>query len=463
MDEKFLLKSPTAIDLYTHMSQLPIIDYHCHLDPAAIATNMRFANITEAWLRGDHYKWRLLRAAGVPERFITGDAPDDEKFSVWCHTLEDCIGSPIYHWAHLELKRYFDYDSPVSGEKADEIYAHCNRVIAREDFNVHALLKMQRVEMLSTTDDPADSLEHHAKIRALAWVDVPQVLPSFRPSNALDIEKPSFTAYIQKLAIAAGTAIIDWESLKTALAQRIAFFAEMGCKTSDHALDPPVFCATADDTTAAQVLTKALRGESITPAESAAYKTRLMRFLGIEYHKHGWVMQFHMGAQRNNNTRMYGTIGPDTGFDSMSDASISWPLARLLNQLEEADALPRTVLYALNPIADDMLATMIGNFQGGGVRGRIQWGCPWWFNDTKTGIQKHLVTLANHGVLAYFIGMLTDSRSFLSYPRHEYFRRIMAQQLAEWADNGEFPADMMKLKKIAGDIAYYNVKEFFNM
>ena len=461
MDEHFLLQSGTAVDLFSHIRDLPIIDYHCHLDPKAIAENKRFRNITELWLGGDHYKWRLMRHNGVPESHITGDAPDHEKFAVWCATVADAIGSPGYHWAHMELKKYFGFDGVITAENAAEIYALCNTQIEREDFNVHNMLKTCRVEWLATTDDPADTLEYHAEIKNQPTA--PKVLPTFRPGGALEIEKPTYADYLKRLGASAGISISDWDGLKAALENRLDFFSKMDCLISDHSLEPPVFDPAATDDCAAKALKKAINGEALSQGEIDAYKTRLMSWLGGEYHKRNWVMQLHMAVQRNNNSRMLKLAGADTGFDCMSDANFSLALARILDDMESSNALPRTVLYALNPASDDMLATMIGNFAGRGIRGRIQWGSAWWFNDNKPGMEKHLVTLANHGMVATFVGMLTDSRSFLSYPRHEYFRRILANRLGEWVEKGEYPCDMNRLQKIAGDIAYYNVKNYFGV
>ncbi|MCL2198424.1 MAG: glucuronate isomerase [Defluviitaleaceae bacterium] len=461
MDENFLLQNDTAVEIYGAVRDLPIIDYHCHLDPRAIAENARFRSITELWLGGDHYKWRLMRHNGVPESHITGDAPDHEKFAAFCATMEHAIGNPVYHWAHLELKKYFGYEGDITAANAAEIYALCNSQIEKDDFNVHSLLKKCRVEWLATTDDPADDLEYHRQIREASIPGVPKVMPTFRPGGALEIEKPSYVDYLKRLSIAANINIIDWESLCAALENRLAFFSMMGCRISDHSLEPPVFDPKATDEDANLAIRKAIFGAGLTQQEINAYKTRLMSWLGGEYHAREWVMQIHMVVQRNNNTRMLGLLGPDTGFDCMSDRSFSLALANMLDDMEQRDALPRTVLYALNPTADDMLATMIGNFAGRGIRGRMQWGSAWWFNDNMPGMKKHLITLANHGLVSTFIGMLTDSRSFLSYPRHEYFRRILAGQLGKWVENGEFPNDMARLQKIAGDIAYYNVKNYF--
>jgi glucuronate isomerase len=463
MDESFLLQNDTAAEIYTRIRDLPIIDYHCHLSPEAIATNKRFKNITELWLSTDHYKWRLMRHSGVPESHITGDAPDPEKFAAWCSALESAIGNPLYHWSHMELRQYFNFDGIINAKNAAEIYTHCNTIIEQEDFNVHNLLKRSRVEWLATTDDPADTLKHHTKIKYDNIPGLARVLPTFRPGLLLDPGNPNFADYIKKLRLSANIReeITDWDSLLFALESRLDFFAQKGCVISDHAFDPPVYAPNANDTAATLAFRKAQRGETLSPTEITVYKTRLFTWLGEQYKKRDWVMQLHINALRNNNTRMYNLVGADTGFDSINDSPFAQTLTNILNELEQRDALPRTIIYALNPTADDMLATLTGNFAGRGIRGRMQWGAPWWFNDNKQGIVKHMTTLATHGNLSNFVGMLTDSRSFISYPRHDYFRRLLANQLGTWAEEGEFPRDMELLKKIAGDIAYYNTKGYF--
>ena len=463
MDEHFLLNSETAVKLYDHIKDLPIIDYHCHLIPKEIAENKRFRNITELALAGDHYKWRLMRANGVPEKYITGSATDEEKFFHWCATVEDCIGSPIHHWTHLEMQRYFNYYGPINGKLAADIYTHCNKIIEQEDFCAWGILKKFRVKQIGTTDNPADNLEYHNQMAANRTADpgLPLVSPTFRPSKVLDIEAPGFVEYMQNLSAISGLPLHDWDDLHAILSQRIDFFHKSGCRACDHALEPPVF-AVCTENEVAEIFRKSLAGQSLSRLEVDRYKTSIMQWLGEQYHAKGWVMQLHMAAQRDNNTRMYRILGPDAGYDSMSDDSYSRPLARLLDGLDMKDALPKTILYGLNPVSDMMLATMIGNFQGG-VRGKIQWGCPWWYNDTKPGIENHLICLASAGMLARFIGMLTDSRSFMSYPRHEYFRRIVAQTIAEWVDKGEFPHDEEKLCQIVQGIGYYNAVEYFGL
>ncbi|MCL2360327.1 MAG: glucuronate isomerase [Defluviitaleaceae bacterium] len=458
MDEKFLLHSDTALKLYEYCKDLPIIDYHCHLEPSEIAKNKRFKNITDLALGGDHYKWRLMRACGVDEKYITGDASDGEKFFHWCATVEDCIGNPLYHWTHLEMRRYFDYDGPINGKLAGEIFNHCNKIIGMEDFSAWGILRRFRVEQIGTTDDPADSLDYHIQMAAYRKSDpsLPLVSPTWRPSKIMNIEAPGFIDYAKTLEIN------NWDDLFTVLTQRLDFFHENGCRASDHSLEPPVY-ENYTESEVAIIFKKALAGESLSLSEINKYKTYIMVWLGREYNKRGWVMQLHMGAQRSNNTRMVTKLGPDTGYDSMSDESYSRPLARILDALDMKDALPKTILYGLNPVSDMMLATMIGNFQGGGVRGKIQWGCPWWFNDTKPGIENHLTALASAGVLSRFIGMLTDSRSFMSYPRHEYFRRIVANSVAQWVEMGEFPDDHIKLRQIIEGIGYRNAREYFQL
>ena len=458
MDADFLLQSGTAKKLFDAVKELPIIDYHCHLEPREIAENKRFANITEIWLGGDHYKWRLMRANGVDERFITGDAPDYEKFEKWCETIEDCIGSPLYHWTHLELQRYFNYNKTLSRKTAKDAWEHCNAVLASDDFTVWGIFEKFNVESLCTTDDPADSLEYHKQI-AKSGIKT-KVLPTLRPGKALAIADAGFAAYAAQLGALTGTTVDSYPSLWAALESRIDFFHENGCRLSDHALDPPVF-APCTDAEADAIVKKALRGEAICACEDAKFKTALMLSLGRKYAALGWTMQLHMCAFRNNNSRMFKALGADKGYDSIGDALVVEPISRYLDALATDDALPKTILYSLNPAADDLLATMIGNFQGGGVKGKMQHGSAWWFNDTKTGMIKQMTTLANLGMLARFIGMLTDSRSFLSYTRHEYFRRIAVNLLAEWVENGEFPNDEEKLIEIACGISYENAKEYF--
>jgi glucuronate isomerase len=457
MGEDFLLQSGLAVNLYNEVKDLPIIDYHCHLEPREIAENRKFKNITEMWLGGDHYKWRLMRAFGVDEKFVTGDADDYEKFVKWAETIDECIGSPLYHWTHLELKRYFDCGLLLNKDTAKQVWEQCNAVINSDGFTVWGILDKFNVESLCTTDDPADMLEHH---KAVAEKIKTKVLPTLRPSAALNIEAPGFTEYIGKLARAAGTEIKGLGCLTAALRKRVEYFHEMGCRLSDHALDPPVF-EEADEATVSAVFKKAMVGGKLTLTEINQYKTYLMVQLGRMYADKGWTMQLHVNAQRNNSGRMYKKLGADKGYDAIMSAPVSVPLSRFMDTLDADGKLPKTILYSLDPVNDDVLATLIGCFQDGSVRGKMQLGSAWWFNDTKTGMEKQMLALANNGLLSAFVGMLTDSRSFLSYTRHEYFRRIMVNMLANWAVCGEFPDDMGRLAKAAKDIAYYNAKGYF--
>ena len=460
LDDNFLLQSDLAIALYNEVKELPIIDYHCHLEPKEIAENKRFKNITEIWLYGDHYKWRLMRANGVEERFITGDASDWEKFESWASTIEDCIGSPLYHWTHLELKRYFGFGGTLSAKTAKEVWDICNEVINKEDFTVHNILAKFKVEMVGTTDDAADSLEYHKAIKEMGITT--EVLPTLRPGKLYAIENEGFAEYLEKLSEISGVEIENYSDLMEAMENRIEFFHSMGCRSSDIGMDIVVF----EDYSPFEIdviFNKAQNKKPLSDEEIRKYKTALMIDLCRMYSDKGWINQFHMNALRNNNSVMLANLGADKGYDSIADEGLAKPLSFLMDALASEDKLSKTILYSLNPSQDDVITTMIGNFQGGGVKGKIQHGSAWWFNDTKTGMEKQMISLANNGMLARFIGMLTDSRSFLSYPRHEYFRRIMVNLLAGWVINGEFPNDFEKLSQIARNIAYYNAKEYFDI
>ena len=459
MGDDFLLNSELAVKIFNEMKNLPIIDYHCHLEPKEIADNLRFKNITEIWLYGDHYKWRLMRANGIEEQYITGNASDYEKFEKWAATIEDCIGSPLYHWTHLELARYFDYHGLLSKKTAKECWDICNAAIQSDDFNVWNILKKFNVESLCTTDDPADTLEHHRQLAESGMAC--KVLPTLRPSKLMDIANKGYTEYVEKLSVAADCKIEEYSGLVAAVRMRIEFFDLLGCKLSDTALDPPVF----EEYSPFEIdviFRKAMNDRELTDEEVRKYKTALLIDMGKIYAELGWTMQLHMNAKRNNNTPMFEKLGADKGYDSIMDAEIANPLSSLLDALAKEDKLPRCILYSLNPAHDDLITTMIGNFQGGGIRGKMQHGSAWWFNDTKSGMEKQMISLANNGMLSTFIGMLTDSRSFLSYTRHEYFRRIVANMLADWAIKGEFPNDFDKLAEIGRNIAYYNAKNYFD-
>ena len=459
LDDDFLLTTPTARRLYQVARSMPILDYHCHLDPKEIAQDRRFENITQVWLGGDHYKWRLLRANGVDEAYITGDAPDREKFQKWAETLELAIGNPLYHWSHLELRRYFGYEGVLNGDTAQEVWELCNQKLQEPGMSARSLIANSGVTLVCTTDDPADSLEWHQQLAQDSSFPV-KVLPAWRPDAAMGLERPEYLDYLQRLGQAAGVEIRTYGDLKKALLSRMAFFDKMGCRASDHALTAAV-CQPASEEELERVFQKRLEGEPLTQEELAAFQTGFLRFVAGEYKRLGWVMQLHYGCRRNNNTRMFHKLGRDTGYDAVLQGTPSLEVAAFLDLLASQDALPRMVLYSLNPNDDEGLNSVIGCFQDGTPLGRIQQGSAWWFNDHKAGMVKQLTAFANGGLLGNFIGMLTDSRSFLSYPRHEYFRRILCELLGAWVENGEYPADWKALEKMVRGVCYNNAVEFF--
>ena len=459
LDDDFLLTTPTARRLYQVARSMPILDYHCHLDPKEIAQDRRFENITQVWLGGDHYKWRLMRANGVDEAYITGDAPDREKFQKWAETLELAIGNPLYHWSHLELRRYFGYEGVLNGDTAQEVWELCNQKLQEPGMSARSLIANSGVTLVCTTDDPADSLEWHQQLAQDSSFPV-KVLPAWRPDAAMGLERPEYLDYLQRLGQAAGVEIRTYGDLKEALLSRMAFFDKMGCRASDHALTVAV-CQPASEEELERVFQKRLEGEPLTQEELAAFQTGFLRFVAGEYKRLGWVMQLHYGCRRNNNTRMFHKLGRDTGYDAVLQGTPSLEMAAFLDLLASQDALPRMVLYSLNPNDDEGLNSVIGCFQDGTPLGRIQQGSAWWFNDHKAGMVKQLTAFANGGLLGNFIGMLTDSRSFLSYPRHEYFRRILCELLGAWVENGEYPADWKALEKMVRGVCYNNAVEFF--
>ena len=459
LDDDFLLTTPTARRLYQVARSMPILDYHCHLDPKEIAQDRRFENITQVWLGGDHYKWRLMRANGVDEAYITGDAPDREKFQKWAETLELAIGNPLYHWSHLELRRYFGYEGVLNGDTAQEAWELCNQKLQEPGMSARNLIANSGVTLVCTTDDPADSLEWHQQLAQDSSFPV-KVLPAWRPDAAMGLERPEYLDYLQRLGQAAGVEIRTYADLKEALLSRMAFFDKMGCRASDHALTAAV-CQPASEEELERVFQKRLEGEPLTQEELAAFQTGFLRFVAGEYKRLGWVMQLHYGCRRNNNTRMFHKLGRDTGYDAVLQGTPSLEVAAFLDLLASQDALPRMVLYSLNPNDDEGLNSVIGCFQDGTPLGRIQQGSAWWFNDHKAGMVKQLTAFANGGLLGNFIGMLTDSRSFLSYPRHEYFRRILCELLGAWVENGEYPADWKALEKMVRGVCYNNAVEFF--
>ena len=459
LDDDFLLTTPTARRLYQVARSMPILDYHCHLDPKEIAQDRRFENITQVWLGGDHYKWRLMRANGVDEAYITGDAPDREKFQKWAETLELAIGNPLYHWSHLELRRYFGYEGVLNGDTAQEVWELCNQKLQEPGMSARSLIANSGVTLVCTTDDPADSLEWHQQLAQDSSFPV-KVLPAWRPDAAMGLERPEYLDYLQRLGQAAGVEIRTYGDLKKALLSRMAFFDKMSCRASDHALTVAV-CQPASEEELERVFQKRLEGEPLTQEELAAFQTGFLRFVAGEYKRLGWVMQLHYGCRRNNNTRMFHKLGRDTGYDAVLQGMPSLEVAAFLDLLASQDALPRMVLYSLNPNDDEGLNSVIGCFQDGTPLGRIQQGSAWWFNDHKAGMVKQLTAFANGGLLGNFIGMLTDSRSFLSYPRHEYFRRILCELLGAWVENGEYPADWKVLEKMVRGVCYNNAVEFF--
>lgn len=459
LDEDFLLETPVACELYhDYASRQPIIDYHNHLPPQAIAERHRFDNISEAWLQGDHYKWRAMRTLGVDEQYITGDASPEEKFREWARTVPYTLRNPLFHWTHLELKRYFGIDELLRPENADAVYEDCSTRLRQPDYDTQQLLLSQQVELVCTTDDPVDDLRFHQKMKESS--SGIRMLPAFRPDKAILIEKDTFLPYIQKLESVQRQDIDTFDELLNALSDRVGFFHEQGCRLADHGLERvDAVSWTTDDARRAFELRKA--GRALTPELAAQFRTAMLTELGKLYHSRGWVMQLHLGALRNNSSRMLRALGPDTGFDSMGDWVHARGMSALFDQLDASDQLPKTIIYNLNPADNEIFATMAGNFNDGSVKGKIQYGSAWWFLDQKDGMEKQLNTLSNLGLLSCFIGMLTDSRSFLSFPRHEYFRRILCNLIGRDVHKGELPHDTKWLGQIVSDICYYNAKNYF--
>lgn len=460
MGKNFLLTTDTAKDLYHDFAKtMPILDYHCHINPQEIAEDRQFKNITQVWLGGDHYKWRQMRSNGVDEKYITGDASDYEKFEKWAETLERLIGNPLYHWSHLELKRYFGFDKPLSKKTAKEAWEVCNKKLATSEMSVRNIIKNSNVTLICTTDDPADSLEWHKVIKEDKSFDV-QVLPAWRPDKAMNIESEGFVSYLTDLSKAAGIEVNSFKSLTEALTKRMAFFDEYGCKASDHALDHVMYYpATAEEVE--EIFAKRLKGEALNREESLKYRTAFMLYAGKEYHRLGWVMQLHFSCRRNNNELAFKKLGPDTGYDCINNYSPTDEMTSFLDALNKTDELPKTILYSLNPNDNAMIGSIIGCFQDEKTAGKVQQGSAWWFNDHKVGMIDQMTSLANLGVLSNFVGMLTDSRSFLSYTRHEYFRRILCELIGGWVENGEYPDDMEALETIIKDISYNNAVKYF--
>ncbi len=462
LKEDFLLNTKTAKKLYRDFAAAaPIIDYHCHVSPKEIYENKRFSNITEVWLAGDHYKWRLMRSNGIDEYYITGDAPAYEKFYKFAEMLPKAIGNPMYHWCHLELKKYFGYGGVLCADTAKEVWDLCEKKLKEDSMSARGIIKQSNVVFIGTTDDPIDSLEYHKLIAEDPTIDT-VVAPSFRPDKALNIDKAGWREYIAQLSAVSGIEISDINSLKKALGLRIEHFAAHGCRASDHGLDRMIY-AEADEDALNTVLARGLSGETVPTEEAEAFKTSLLVFCAEEYVKRGWVMQLHYNCMRNPNSAMFKKLGPDTGFDCIGPNNGSRALASLLDRLYREDKLPRTVIYSLDGSDNAFIDTLIGAFQGTEIAGKLQHGGAWWSNDNKEGMREQLISLANLSLLGNFVGMLTDSRSFLSYTRHEYFRRILCALIGEWVENGEYPDDEKALGEIVSGISYENAKRYFGI
>lgn len=458
MNQDFLLTTPTARKLYHEVAeQMPIIDYHCHISPQEIAENRTFENISEIWLGGDHYKWRQMRFGGIPEELITGNAGPREKFRAFASVLPRLIGNPMYHWSHLELQRVFGIRDPLTEENADEIYDRCNEVLS--DCTARDLMRRFRVRAVCTTDDPCDDLRWHDAIRKDPSMEI-RILPAFRPDRAIQIEKEGFASYIRRLSGVTGRPIRSTKEVILALHDRIDFFAGRGCLCADHGLDRCMY-AEPDMALADEALRDALAGRTPSRAAADAYMTAVTVACAGKYAEKDWVMQIHFGCLRNNNKPQFRKLGPDTGYDAVNSNSGVENTAPLLNAFLENGGLPKMILYSLNPGDNTALVSIAGCFQGGAVAGRIQQGSGWWFNDNRTGMRSQLTELANNGMLGCFVGMLTDSRSFLSYTRHEYFRRILCDLIGEWVESGQYPEDRKRLTKLVEDICFHNTNTFF--
>lgn len=459
LDDDFLLNHSVAKKLYRDFAKdLPVIDYHCHINPKEIADNVTFGDITDLWLGEDHYKWRVMRACGIEEKYITGDAPNRDKFMKWAEVMPKLIGNPLFHWSHLELKKYFGYEGILSKDSAQEVWELCNEKLSR--LSVKDIIEMSHVEVICTTDDPADSLQYHQKIRESGF-DV-RVLPTWRPDRLLSIEKEDFSDYIRQLSDVSGISINSFETLKQAVRSRMDFFEAMQCRIADHSLSYIMYePASAQEVDT--IFTGALNNMPVDISDALKFKTECLKFMAEEYHRRGWVMQLHYGVMRNCNSQNFQILGADTGFDCIGDHAPISSLVHFLDDLTAAGKLPKTILYSLNPTDNTAIDTAIGCFQDSVPLGKIQHGCAWWFNDHKAGITSHLTSLANQGVLGNFIGMLTDSRSFLSYTRHDYFRRILCDFIGKLVEQGEYPMDYDLLGNLVRDICYFNVKKFIGL
>lgn len=460
LDENFLLHTETARQLYSeYAAPMPLIDYHNHLPPAQIANDINFENLTQVWLNGDHYKWRAMRTNGISERYCTGDAPDFEKFEQWAATVPYTLRNPLYHWTHLELQRYFNVHEILNLKTAKGIYEHCNALLQTPEYSVRGLLRKMNVKVICTTDDPVDNLEYHKKIAADGFEI--KVLPAFRPDMAMAVEDvQTFNTYLRKLEETANTSISDFNDYLMALRSRHDFFASAGCLVSDHGLEEMY----AEDFTPQEIRSlfgKARSGTDLSHSEVLKFKSAMLLVFAEWDHEKGWVQQYHLGALRNNNARMMRILGADTGWDSIGDFRQAKALSKFLSRLDNEDKLAKTIIYNLNPADNELMATMVGNFNDGSIAGKVQWGSAWWFLDQKDGMTKQINALSNMGLLSRFVGMLTDSRSFLSFPRHEYFRRILCDLFGSEIEAGELPADIDWIGKVVQDICYNNANQYF--
>ncbi|MGG4609155.1 glucuronate isomerase [Providencia sp. Me31A] len=462
--EDFLLNNEIARRLYhDYAAAMPIYDYHCHLNPREIAENRQFENLGQIWLEGDHYKWRGMRSAGIPESLITGSETDHyEKYQAWAKTVPMTLGNPLYHWTHLELRRPFGITGKLfSPATSEAIWHEANEKLAQPQFSARGIMQQMNVHMVGTTDDPTDSLEYHQQIAQDDTFKI-EVRPSWRPDKAFKIELDGFIDYMDKLGQSADIKISRFSDLLSALEVRLNHFDKQGCVASDHGIEILRYAPIPDESILDTILQNRLNGKSINELSIAQFSTAVLVWLGKQYAKRNWAMQLHIGALRNNNSRMFALLGPDSGFDSIGDNPIAYPLSRLLDEMDKSNELPKTILYCLNPRDNEVLATMMGNFQGGGIAGKIQFGSGWWFNDQKDGMLRQLEQLSQLGLLSQFVGMLTDSRSFLSYTRHEYFRRILCNMLGTWVINGEAPHDEAMLGKLVQDICFNNAVNYFS-
>ena len=460
LDQNFLLQTETAKKLYHDFAEeMPIIDYHCHLPVEQIANDINFENLTQIWLYGDHYKWRAMRANGVDESYSTGDKSDYEKFEKWAETVPYTLRNPLYHWTHLELQRYFDVHELLNGESAKSIYDECTKKLQTKDFSVRNLLRKMNVKVVCTTDDPTDTLEYHQKIKEDGFEI--KILPAFRPDKAMNVDDVGeFNIYVKKIEALSGVSVTSFQTYLDALKKRHDFFATMDCSVSDHGLEY-IFAEDYTDEEINTIFNKIRNGRELSLAENLKFKSAMLYIFAIWDHEKGWVQQYHLGALRNNNARMLELSGPDTGWDSIGDFSQAKSMAKFLGKLDSTNQLTKTILYNVNPSDNELIATMAGNFNDGTIPGKIQFGAAWWFLDQKDGITKQINALSNMGLLSRLVGMLTDSRSFLSYPRHEYFRRIVCNLFGEEIENGELPNDTEWTGKIIKDICYNNAMNYF--